>query len=156
MASLPPCGLYRTSVAIGDIPAERLVYFHNHGDPGPGLYLPAEWNANRARFREEGMVLPDPALADSLVPLAREGLYRVKVSFVCCAERCMEYAPNQLVQLGYNGKAEAILFLPAWTEAGLAIPSMGNRVDRDRLAKLERLVVREESAHATEERGALH
>ena len=35
MSSLPPCGLYRTRRALGtSIPEGRLVYFHNHGDPG--------------------------------------------------------------------------------------------------------------------------
>ena len=50
MADLPPCGIYRTDLALGDeVPAGRLVYFHDHGDPGPGIYLPRDWVANRAR-----------------------------------------------------------------------------------------------------------
>ena len=40
---LPPCGLYRTTGPVGSIPEGRLIYFHNHGEPGPGLYLPASW-----------------------------------------------------------------------------------------------------------------
>lgn len=36
-----PCGLYRTTRPIPDaVPAGVLVYYHNHGDPGPGVYLP--------------------------------------------------------------------------------------------------------------------
>jgi hypothetical protein len=38
MADLPPCGIYRTSQPLGDhVPAGQLVFFHNHGDPGPGI-----------------------------------------------------------------------------------------------------------------------
>jgi hypothetical protein len=49
-ALLPPCGVYRTKTAVAGIEAGRLVYFHNHGDPGPGLYPPESWAQNRAKF----------------------------------------------------------------------------------------------------------
>ncbi len=55
MSELPPCGIYVTTAALGGIPEGRLVYFHNHGDPGPGLYLPARWKGNR-RFEAETLV----------------------------------------------------------------------------------------------------
>ena len=54
---LPPCGLYRTVAAIGGVEADRLVYFHNHGDPGPGVYLPERWTRNRATFSSRGNTL---------------------------------------------------------------------------------------------------
>ena len=54
---LPPCGLYRTTAAIGSIEAGRLVYFHNHADPGPGMYLPARWTRNRATFPSRAALL---------------------------------------------------------------------------------------------------
>ena len=57
---LPPCGIYRTLAQVGDVPAGRLVYFHNHGDPGPGVYLPERWSANRAHFQARGHVLATP------------------------------------------------------------------------------------------------
>ena len=38
--ALPACGLYRTLLPIGDLEAGRLVYFHNHGNPGAGVYFP--------------------------------------------------------------------------------------------------------------------
>ena len=50
----PPCGLYRTVADVGEIQAGRLVYFHNHGDPGPGIFLPSSWHGNRARFEGTG------------------------------------------------------------------------------------------------------
>jgi hypothetical protein len=138
MSSLPPCGLYRTRRALGTTIAEgRLVYFHNHGDPGPGLYLPSGWSVNRARWHSHGTTLPDAHWAEHLEPLPAEGLYRVSEGFTCCEQRCRTFEPEQLVQLGYTGQAEPILFVPEWRAAGLSFPNSGTLVDR---AKLERLV----------------
>jgi hypothetical protein len=148
MTGLPPCGLYRTRRALGtDIPAGRLVYFHNHGQPGPGLYLPSGWAANRARWHSRGTLLPDAAWAEHLEPLPPEGLYRVLAAFTCCAQNCRTFEHEQLVQLGYNGEAEPILFIPEWTEQGLSLPTNGTRVDRERLEQLALLkVARSETA----------
>ena len=63
MSELPPCGLYRTTTKIGEIEAGRLVYFHNHGDPGPGLYLPSGWSNNTARWGARGTTVPAPCMA---------------------------------------------------------------------------------------------
>lgn len=155
--NLPPCGLYRTRSALGThIPAGRLVYFHNHGDPGPGLYLPSGWAANRARWHARGTPLPDATWAEHLEPLPPEGLYRVLSSFPCCARRCRIFEPEQLVQLGYTGDAQALLFLPEWTEQGLTVPTTGARVEREHLEKLALLkVARSESAPAAGD-GLLH
>jgi hypothetical protein len=143
--TLPPCGLYRTSRPIGPVPAGRLVYFHNHGEPGPGVYLPERWEHNRARFSSAGHTLPEPhgSAADGLVPLAPEGLYRVTEPFPCCEKRCRTFAADLLVQLGYDGEGHAILFEPGWSEAGLALPSTGSRVDAEAVARLSRLAVAE-------------
>ena len=123
------------------VPAGRLVYFHNHGDPGPGIYLPAGWKANRAEFSKAGRTLTSPSQAHTLVRLHDEGLYRVRDRFHCCARNCREFTPDLLVQLGYDGEANAILFVPEWIPEGLAIPDRGVRVDPDRLMKIEKLVV---------------
>ncbi|MDY7233099.1 hypothetical protein [Hyalangium rubrum] len=144
MSSLPPCGLYRTRRALGDTIAEgRLVYFHNHGDPGPGLYLPSGWSVNRARWHSRGTTLPDAQWAEHLEPLPAEGLYRVREGFVCCEKRCRTFEEEALVQLGYNGTAEPILFAPEWTATGLNFPTVGTVVDRERLDKLVPLKVTE-------------
>ena len=144
MADLPPCGLYRTTRAMGDhVPAGRLVYFHNHGDPGPGVYLPSGWTANRARWHEQGHTLPSEDWAASLAPLPAEGLYRVTEAFTCCSKNCRTYDADLLVQLGYDGTASALLFLPEWTPKGLAIPETGIRIDADRLSRLRPLRVAE-------------
>jgi hypothetical protein len=141
---LPPCGLYRTTLALeGHVPAGRLVYFHNHGDPGPGIYLPSGWGANRTRWQETGHTIPSAAWARSLVPLAPEGFYRVREAFFCCAQRCRTFEEDLLVQLGYDGDGRPLLFVPEWTEAGLGLPELGLPIDEDRLGRLVPLKVAE-------------
>jgi hypothetical protein len=104
---LPPCGLYRTTGTIdAAIPAERLVYFHNHGDPGPGVYLPESWALNRAKFSAQGHVLA-PSQLRLLTPLLPEGMYRVTEEFTCCAEAHRTFGRDLLVQLGYDGARHA-------------------------------------------------
>jgi hypothetical protein len=142
--ALPPCGLYRTRASIGTaVPAGRLVFFHNHGDPGPGVYLPESWRLNRAQWHRHGTTIPDEAWAATLEPLAPEGLYRVAEPFYCCEKRCRRFEPDLLVQLGYDGQAQPILFVPEWTRVGLAIPETGAGIDADRIGKLVRLKVPE-------------
>ena len=144
MPDLPSCGLYRTSAPLADhVPEGRLVSFHNHGSPGPGIYLPSGWVANRARWDEHGHTIPTAAWAAWLVPLPAEGLYRVLEAFSCCAKRCRVYETDLLVQLGYDSSAQPLLFVPEWTEAGLAIPEVGLRIDEDRLTRLAVLKVAE-------------
>lgn len=142
MPELPPCGLYRTTRALSDqVPAGRLVYFHNHGTPGPGVYLPEGWKLNRARFGERGAVIPGAEWATSLEPLPPEGFYRVREPFHCCEKHCRLFEAELLVQLGYDAQARALLFVPEWSEAGLAVPERGSLVDREQLARLVPLKV---------------
>src|SRR5688572_5621052 len=139
----PPCGIYRTLQSIGDVPAGRLVYFHNHGDPGAGVYLPESWSHNRAHFSKRGHTLPaatDPHAA--LAPLPREGLYRVKSTFHCCAKRCVEFIPETLVQLGYEGAGRGILFIAEMAGGAVSIPAKGTVVDDEVFPNLVPLIVR--------------
>ena len=136
---LPPCGLYRTLAPIGSIPAGRLVYFHNHGDPGPGLYLPDSWRSNRARFSSQGLTLTDPSEARLLEPLAPEGFYAVTSSFYCCPKQCRVFSPDALVQLGYNAAGEPLLFEPEIQNGDFGIPDRGTRIEPADIAKLRRL-----------------
>ena len=138
---LPPCGLYRTRASIGAIPAGKLVFFHNHGDPGPGLYLPSGWRRNRVELQDRGQTLEDPDLLRHLEPLPPEGLYRVLEPFFCCAQKCREYQPETLVELGYNGEGQAILFLPEMVDGMLAIPTNGTAIDHISLSRLKQLKV---------------
>ena len=144
-----PCGIYRTTVPISGVPAGALVYYHNHGEPGPGVYLPRDWRNNRAVFHEHGTTVPDERYAETLQPLAAEGFYRVSEPFSCCEKRCVTLEPDQLVQVGYNGRAQPILFLPTLVDGLLAIPSTGTFIDEERLAKLRplKLPVEELKAH---------
>ena len=140
--ALPACGIFRTTVALEEhVPAGRLVFFHNHGNPGPGIYLPSGWALNRARWHETGHTIPSEAWAETLVPLPAEGLYRVRDRFTCCPKACRTYEPDLLVQLGYNAEAEPLLFVPEWTDSGLAIPELGVALEPDRLDQLAALRV---------------
>ena len=138
---LPPCGLYRTRAPIGSIPAGRLVFFHNHGDPGAGLYLPSGWKRNRVELQSRGQTLEDPNLLRHLEPLPPEGLYRVTDAFHCCAQKCRLFEPETLVELGYNGEGQAIVFLPELVDGMLAIPTTGTAIDHECLQKLKQLRV---------------
>ena len=148
MADLPPCGIYRTTHPLeGHVPTGHLVFFHNHGDPGPGVYLPTAWSLNRAQWDDTGHTIPSPEWAASLAPLSAEGLYRVRESFTCCAKRCRSYEPDLLVQLGYTAEGVPLLFVPEWSDAGLAIPELGVQIDEDRLRCLAPLRVVEAEGH---------
>jgi hypothetical protein len=139
-SGLPPCGLYRTTQALGEqVPAGRLVYFHNHGEPGPGVYLPTGWRQNRAVFQDEGILLPGRWWAATLDALSPEGFYRVRETFHCCDARCRAFEVDLLVQLGYTAEAEALLFVPEVVDHALVIPDQGVRIDRSRLARLHPL-----------------
>jgi hypothetical protein len=152
----PPCGLYRTTRALESVPAGRLVYFHNHGDPGPGIYQPNDWSLNRARWNTRGITVPDAEWSGSLVRLEPEGLYRVKERFFCCEKRCRAYEPNALVQLGYNGDAEPLLFVPEWTAGGLGFPERGNRIGSEQLQRMQLLVVAEGQVPPSPAGGLVH
>jgi hypothetical protein len=137
MSTLPPCGLYRTGRPLGDsVPAGRLVSFHNHGNPGPGVYLPSGWTQNRATFHAKGIPIPDEAWVDSLEPLLPEGFYRVEQAFTCCEKHCRTFEAEQLVQLGYTAQGEPLLFAPEWRPEGFALPAKGTRVGREKLGRL--------------------
>ncbi|MBK8168946.1 MAG: hypothetical protein IPK60_01225 [Sandaracinaceae bacterium] len=148
---LPPCGIYQTTKPIGEVPAGRFVYFHNHGNPGPGIYLPSRWVRNRAEFHAQGTTLHAPEDIGSLRGLAGEGLYRVLHAFDCCEKNCMRFEEDTLVTLGYDGNAGAILFSPEMIEGALVIPEQGTRIDDTRISNLRRLLVKEprtaESTH---------
>jgi len=139
MSDLPPCGLYRTVSAIAGIDAGRLVYFHNHGNPGPGLYLPEGWNQNRARFAQNGTTVPPGFEGNALHALLPEGFYRVTEAFYCCDKQCTKFEPDAFVQLGYNGAGRALVFMPELDARGISLPDRGTLVDDPVLANLKPL-----------------
>ena len=153
--SPPPCGIYRTQKPLEGIAPGRLVYFHNHGDPGPGIYLPERWVNNRAIWQERGTTAPNEAWIASLEPLPAEGLYKVREEFFCCVKRCRRYEIGALVQLGYDGEANGLLFVPEWSEAGLRFPADGLKFETINAPRLEPLKVPEAPAPAGSPRSPL-
>ncbi len=153
MKDLPDCGIYRTSQDIEDVPAGRLVYFHNHGNPGPGIYLPERWHNNQVQFSPKGRTLRDPVLAHTLEPIMPQALYRVSRQFYCCSKNCVLFKVNQVVQLGYDGKARPILFFPFWNNAELCFPKQGTRIDEENFQFLEALQI---PVHSKDDPGMMH
>jgi hypothetical protein len=126
---LPPCGLYRTVKPIGQTEAGRLVYFHNHGNPGPGLYFPERWAHNRATFSANGVPVPPDFDPRARRALPAEGFYRVAKAFFCCEKECVKFEPDAFVQLGYNGAGKALVFVPEFAGGVIAVPERGTFVD---------------------------
>jgi hypothetical protein len=138
---LPPCGLYLTTGTIGSIEEGRLVYFHNHGEPGPGIYLPEDWKYNRAQFGKKGQMLGDPGLVRFLRPLPPEGFYRVVEAFHCCEKHCRLFQQEALLQLGYNAQGEPILFVPELVDSMFAVPAKGWKTSLESIAQMRQLAV---------------
>ena len=131
---------------IAGLEAGRLVYFHNHGNPGPGLYLPERWSHNRAHWSSTGQTVPADFDTSVLRALPAEGFYRVKRAFHCCEKKCVEFQPEQLVQLGYNGAGKALLFLPTLQRGAITTPERGTMIDDVALDQLVALVLAESEA----------
>ena len=155
MSELPPCGVYRTVSPIAGVDANRLVYFHNHGNPGPGIYLPETWTNNRARFAANGITLPPGFDPRVLFALPAEGFYRVTAAFFCCDKKCVQFEPDAFVQLGYNGTGRALVFVPELGAGGIAIPERGIAVDDVTLKHLSLLKVPERREDITVPRGMI-
>lgn len=143
---LPPCGVYRTVKPIGPVAAGRLVYFHNHGNPGPGVYFPEKWQHNRAQFSAQGTTVGEDFDRSALKSLPAEGFYRVTATFHCCEKKCTQFDPEMFVQLGYNGAGQAILFVPELGASGMHIPERGVLIDDNVLKHLAALKVPQRAA----------
>ena len=155
MSALPPCGLYRTVMPIGEVAAGRLVYFHNHGEPGPGVYFPESWTANRARFAPTGTTLPMIFDPKSLFALPAEGFYRVAAAFHCCPKQCVRFERDAFLQLGYNGAGKPLLFVPELASGTISMPERGTPIDDAMLANLVALQVNERRDEISLPRGIL-
>lgn len=143
--SLPRCGLYRTTRALSpEVPAGVLVNFHNHSERGgPVVHLPVFSTNNRWQWDSEGKPIHDLSDLEGLKPLPAEGYYVVTrdVHF-----EAAKWPAQSLVQLGYDRKGHAILFLAQrrfhLAENTLFFAERG--VPFDHLDALEPLVVHEE------------
>ncbi len=145
VSELPPCGLYRTVSPIGEVAAGRLVYFHNHGNPGAGVYFPEKWTGNRAHFSPSGTTLPAGFDARALMSLPVEGFYRVTKSFFCCPKQCVKFEPEAFVQLGYNGAGKPLLFQPELTAGVITVPDRGTPIDDVALEHITWLQINEKA-----------
>lgn len=132
--ALPPCGIYRTTIALPgreeDVPAGRLVYFHNHSEQGsPIILMPRSNTWNRWTFNDRGFLVDGDAAAlfiATLVSLPEEGLYVVQRP-IGSGESALH--PRTLVQVGYNPSGHIILFAAEARENGLTFPDRGKRFE---------------------------
>lgn len=127
------CGLYRATKPIpaGDdfIAPPRLVYYHNHSQQGGSMVvLPDSNEHNRWSFSEKGFLVDSAAFIEGLVPLKQEGFYRLREHFHPNEDEVVD--KDALVQLGYNGVGEPIIFFPTTVkgENVLDFPSSGMRI----------------------------
>ena len=81
----------------------------------------------------------DPKAEASALPA--EGLYVAQGPIQTSAERVIQ--AGQLVQLGYNGNADPILFFPsrAASANALLFPDKGTKIERSELSRLFRVQV---------------
>ena len=61
--------------------------------------------------------------------------------FYCCAKKCTKFEAEAFVQLGYNGTATPLVFMPQLGATGIAIPERGSVVDENTLRNLQPLKV---------------
>lgn len=144
---LPPCGLYRTTVAHPRQPARvgtpRLVFFHNHSPAGPPeVLLPARNVHNRWHFDDAGVAIDDLAWVDTLASVPAEGFFSLRREL---GFEGGSWPKNALVQLGYTRSAEPILFIAQLRarplENDLFFSGQGVKVGLEKLALLEPLSV---------------
>lgn len=155
----PPCGLYRTTVAMPgkeeQVPAGRLVYFHNHSEQGPPIVLmPSKNTNNKWTFHTRGYLVESPAFVDTLAPLPREGFYVLRANLSVGEGFLTE---RSLVQLGYNPKGEPILFLGERKENNISFPKRGAGFKSDSIFKeLDpvNFIIRGEKPKEAEEKGS--
>ena len=110
---LPNCGLYRTTKPLpeheAEVPANVLVYFHNHSDSGlPVVIVPDHNILNRWHFHGAGIPFRGLSWADSLVKLPAEGFYMLRKALDFDGG---SWPKATLVQLGYTKAGDPILFI---------------------------------------------
>ncbi len=149
---LPPCGLYRTTKALPDneeaIPANSLVYFHNHSDSGLPVVIAPDHNIlNRWHFHGAGIPFRGLSWADSLAKIPAEGFYMLRKGLEFDGG---SWPKGTLVQLGYTRTGDPILFIgqirAQLDENDLFFSDKGVGITRDQLALLEQLQVFAEPA----------
>lgn len=134
-STLPKCGLYATGEPLegkeAAVPAGALVYFHNHSSQGPPLVLLPEVNKhNRWQFAERGYLVDSPNAGTFVAALAAvpaEGFYVAQRAIQLPEDEVL--APGTLVQIGYNRRAQPILFPAEFHGNGFSFPTHGYRFE---------------------------
>ncbi|MBA2320358.1 MAG: hypothetical protein H0V89_04310 [Deltaproteobacteria bacterium] len=146
MAELPACGLYRTTSALPgretQVPANALIYFHNHSDAGPPLVLlPDAVASNTWKFATKGFLVQAAEFPSTLETLKAEGYYLLGAPLQI-ADRRVE--PGQLIQLGYNRQGEPLAFFPTRDAAtnALVFPTKGSKLGPQTFASLQMIDIR--------------
>nr|PZN24617.1 MAG: hypothetical protein DIU78_11800 [Pseudomonadota bacterium] len=121
MLDLPDPGLYRTTQPMpgheAEFPAGVLVYIgQSKNGGGKFVVRPSDNRRNRWYWREPTTPLRSPTWAKTLKPLPSEGFYTLPetVEF----EGGGRWVKNAIVELGYNGSGQGILFVGEWREDG--------------------------------------
>ncbi len=110
---LPPCGLYRTGRPLKsnpeEVPANRLVMFHNHSNRGiPFVQLPTHNENNTWYFSEYGPgIEDDDEFIEALEPLREQGFYFLREDLHTHDRILPKYT---IVQLGYTMEGDPIIF----------------------------------------------
>ncbi|MBK6923245.1 MAG: hypothetical protein IPH07_38000 [Deltaproteobacteria bacterium] len=109
-------GIYKTSKYLPGFEAQvgpdQLVLIRTDGEFAPAsVLLPATNTHNQWRFQMPGIKVPANSLnwGETLVKLPHEGFYRLQREFTFGDTG--KWIKNAIVQLGYNKKAEPILFI---------------------------------------------
>lgn len=159
MNTLPACGLYKTLKPLifddTTIDAGQLINFHNHSDQGsPIILLPKENYHNRWSFHEKGFLVKNENYFKSLSALRPEGFYLLGEHIHLDEKQVIN--KGALVQLGYNPKAAAILFISRYlTEInGLVFPDRGMLINEEILSQL--LPVDIKGAHEVDSKHITH
>jgi hypothetical protein len=147
---LPECGLYRTTKPLPGneekVPANLLVYFHNHSDSGLPQVLAPDHNVhNRWHFHGPGLEFRGLSWADNLVKMPLEGYYSLRRELTFDGGN---WPKGALVQLGYTRNAEPILFIAQLRmqlqENDLWFSDRGVGLPREQLSILEPLTIFQE------------
>ena len=106
--------------------------FHNHSKQGaPLVLLPESVTDNKWTFHTHGFLVDHQEFIDRMIALPAEGFYVLKEHIHITEE---EIIPDRtLVQLGYNGKGEGILFPGRFEENTIAFPAKGYGFKNDKI-----------------------
>ena len=132
-----PCGIYRTAQAMPgkeeQVPAGRLIYYHNHSEQGPGIILmPSKNTNNKWSFHTRGYLVESDDYVKTLQPLPKEGFYILRANLSVGEGFLPE---RSLVQLGYNPQGDPILFPGKRTGNSIEFPLRGAGFKSDSIFK---------------------